>query len=178
MQIRTGKRQSGATAIEFALVFPLFFALFYASLTYGLIFFMRMGLQHAAEDGARAALRYPVVAYASGNSLEQKRQLQLQARVAAATSVASQQASWMNGWRPPTVRANICAADVECLTTGAPGVYPDCGETMRCQLVITVSYPYREHPVLPGLPGFGVIIPNELQGRARVLLDGRALSIL
>lgn len=175
---RTGKRQSGATAIEFAFVFPLCFMLFYGSLMYGLIFLMRMGLQHSAEDGVRAALRYSNVNYPSGNTAAENRQLQMQARIAWATSVAATQASWMNGWHVPDIKANICPADAECLTSAAVAAYPDCSETMRCQVVITVSYPYATHPVIPTIPGFGLFAPNTLEGRARVLFDGRALTYL
>lgn len=173
---RTGKRQGGATAIEFAFVFPLFFMLFYGCLMYGLIFLMRMALQHSAEDGARAVLRYPSVTYPSGNTQAQKRQLQMQARLAAARNVAATQAQWMNGWQAPTISANICVVDVECQASANSGTYPDCSETTRCQFVITVSYPYSTHPVIPALPGFGLLAPTTLQGRARVLLDGRALT--
>ena len=32
------KKQQGAAAIEFAIIFPIFFLIFYAIITYGLIF--------------------------------------------------------------------------------------------------------------------------------------------
>ena len=51
------RTQRGVYAVEFALVFLMFFALLYASLCFGLLFAFRAGLQNAAEDGARAALR-------------------------------------------------------------------------------------------------------------------------
>ena len=169
------KHQRGATAIEFAFVFPVFFMLFYGCLVYGLIFLIRLGLQHAAEDGVRAALRYPAITYPQGNTREENRQLQLQKRVDEARRVAAAQASWMNGWQAPDIKANICLADAECLTTAAAAIYPDCDSTTRCQIVVTVSYPYHTKPVIPAMPGFGLLAPDTLLGRARVLLDGRAL---
>jgi Flp pilus assembly protein TadG len=172
---RMGKHQKGATAMEFAFVFPVFFMLFYGSLMYGLIFLIQLGLQHAAEDGVRAALRYPTVTYPANNTAAQNRQLQMNARVAMALSVAATQASWMNGWQPPDIRANICLAGAECLTSAAAAAYPDCNSTTRCQIVVTASYPYATKPVIPTMPGFGLLAPNTLLGRARVLLDGRAL---
>jgi len=175
----TRKRQNGATAIEFAFVFPLCFMLFYGSLMYGLIFLMRMGLQHAAEDGARAALRYSKIAnYPIGNTAAQNRQLQMQARLEAAKSVARTQSGWMDGWHARDIQANICPADTECLTSGTVAPYPDCSETVRCQVVVTVSYPYAADPVIPSMPGFGLLAPTRLEGRARILFDGRALTYL
>jgi len=49
--------QQGAYAVEFAFVFLLAFAMLYGALCYGMLFAFRLGLQNAAEDGARAALR-------------------------------------------------------------------------------------------------------------------------
>lgn len=170
------KQQRGATAVEFAFVLPVFFMLFYAILSYGLIFLMRLGLQHAAEDGVRAALRYQQVTYASGSTQQQRRQAQLQARVAWGQNVAAAQARWMNGWHVPEIRANVCVTGVACVPSTGPAVYPDCNASTTCQIVITVTYPYDTAPVLPSLPGFGVLVPDSLQGRARALLDGRALS--
>lgn len=175
---RIARYQRGATAIEYAFVFPVFFLLFYGTLTYGLIFLLRMGLQHSAEDAARAALRYQTLTYPSGISLAEKRQLQMQARIAWAKSVAAAQAGWMNGWRAPDINANVCLADTECLTTAGTATYPDCNAVTRCQIVVTVSYPYATSPVIPSLPGFGLLIPDQLYGRARVLVDGRALLYL
>jgi Flp pilus assembly protein TadG len=175
---KTAKRQGGATAIEFAFVFPLLFLFFYGSLTYGLIFLMRLGLQNSAEAGVRAALRTQIITYANGSTSAQKRQQQMLARVNAGIAVAQAQASWMNTWRAPTVTANICVADAECLTTAGTAVYPDCNASTRCQVVVMVTYPYAVAPAIPGIAGFGLLTPNTIQGRARVLFDGRALLTL
>lgn len=50
------KRQRGAAAIEFALIFIPFFALFYALVSYGLVMALLQGMTLAAEEGARAAI--------------------------------------------------------------------------------------------------------------------------
>jgi Flp pilus assembly protein TadG len=50
--------QRGIAAIEFALVFPLLFMILYGIITYVLIFLAQQSLALAAEEGARAALRY------------------------------------------------------------------------------------------------------------------------
>ena len=171
------KRQSGATAIEFALVFPVAFALLYASLMFGFVLLIRLGLQHSAEDGAREALRYPIFSVPNGSTADQRRQLQIAARIEAARARALQQASWMNGWSVPEVGFGVCQVGVECPTSTTPTGFPDCGETMLCQIVVTLTYPYADHPVVPSIPGFGLIAPQQIKGRARVLFDGRALNI-
>ncbi len=51
------KKQQGAAAIEFAILFPIFFLIFYAIITYGLIFAAQQTLTLAAAEGARAAVR-------------------------------------------------------------------------------------------------------------------------
>ena len=52
------KKQQGAAAIEFAIIFPIFFLIFYAIITYGLIFAVQQTVTLAAAEGARAAVRY------------------------------------------------------------------------------------------------------------------------
>lgn len=192
--------QKGATAVEFAFVFPVFFLLFYGLLMYGLIFLMRLGLQHAAEDGARAALRYPAtscaVALGRTCTATEQSQYQFNARLGAAYQVAALQARWMdfqNG-NPLTITTRICQVGQDCATAGialacaepgcaasmdaVTGTAPVCGADFAssCQIMITVSYDYARVPFIPSLPGFGLLAPDTLIGQARMLLDGRALS--
>ncbi len=53
--------QRGLAAIEFALVFPVFFLLLYGIINYAMIFLAQQSLTLAAEEGARAALRYTAI---------------------------------------------------------------------------------------------------------------------
>jgi hypothetical protein len=58
-------RQSGAAAIEFALLFMLFFTLFYALVTYAILFLMAYSSSaQYANDGVAARVRHTV-----GNAL-------------------------------------------------------------------------------------------------------------
>lgn len=164
------RRQCGAYAVEYALIFPIFFALMYASILYGVVLTTRLSLQHAAEEGARAALRFQQTV-AGGPS-------QLDLRIIAAESTAATQAAWLND--SPTIQAFICRTDVQCPgTLGAAEPAPDCGEDLSesCQIVVVVTYDYAANPLVPELLGFGLLAPDNLQGRARVLLDGRTLGI-
>ncbi|GBG15886.1 argininosuccinate synthase [Novimethylophilus kurashikiensis] len=58
-------RQRGAAAIEFGLLFLLFFTMFYALVSYGVAMMLQEGFQHAAEEGARAAIAVDPLAYSS-----------------------------------------------------------------------------------------------------------------
>lgn len=173
------RRQGGAYAVEYALIFPVFFAVFYGVFAYGTVYALRLGLQHAAEEGARAALRYPV-AVAPGDN-------QVTLRESQARSVADAAANWIAGLGPLSVDANICPTGLDCLPAPdartddaiecGSSLVPDGDDAVLCQVVVTVTYPYDEHPVFPSIPGFGMVMPENLQGRARVLIDGRALQL-
>jgi hypothetical protein len=192
------RRQRGATAIEFAFVLPIMFVLFYGALTYGLIFLMRMSLQHAAEDGARAALRYPdeTCEQALGRlcTSDEHKQHQFAARLSAAYATAIAQARWMNlrpGPSAISITSRICRVGLDCAgDVGAetvvscstadctPGVPPDCGSdfTSSCQVVVTITYDYAASPFVPQALGMGLVTPDQLSAQARLLLDGRALA--
>ncbi|HEY0973389.1 MAG TPA: TadE/TadG family type IV pilus assembly protein [Solimonas sp.] len=190
---RRGTRQGGATAVEFALVLPVFFLLFYGMLTYGFIFLMRLGLQHAAEDGARAALRYPAICSAAAPcDPAERQQRQFNERLTAAYTTAIQQAGWMDfrsDRQPLSVSSRICSVGQGCgagdagvlvcdradCATGAPPVC-DSGLGVGCQVVVTITYDYASAPFLPRITGFGLVTPSSLSGQARILLDGRALA--
>lgn len=170
------RRQGGAYAVEFGLIFPVFFVLFYGVFAYGMISAMRLGLQHAAEEGARAALRYP--ADPDGD--------QIGARIANAISVATLAANWIDGLGEVEVDATICPLGQDCAPSeGGLELAPSCGSTFAagpadvqpCQVVVTVRYPYDTYPVFPSIPGFGLVLPDNLEGRARLVIDGRALQL-
>jgi len=59
-QRQTGgyRRQRGATAVEFAIIFPLFFVICYSIICFGMIFVIQQSLTFAASEGARAGLNY------------------------------------------------------------------------------------------------------------------------
>lgn len=146
------RAQRGAYAVEFALVFLIFFALLYGIISYGMLFAFRMGLQNAAEDGARAALRY---------------QPTLTARAAQAQATATQSSGWMPAAVTRDVSATVCGV------VGNNCTAPACGATWdtRCQMVVTVTATNLQL-LLPPFPSFAM--PNQIVGKASMLLDGRA----
>lgn len=152
-QAATSRTQRGAYAIEFALVFLIFFSLIYATVSFGIFFTLRLSLQNAAEDGARAALRYqPTLAQREGE----------------AERVARNQS---NGWAPttPVAVAKICQLE------GSGSVCSQaCGPdwAQRCQVVVTVTTTGMRS-ILP--PLMSIALPDQVIGRASMLIDGRSL---
>lgn len=51
------RKEGGAVAVEFALVFVLFFMVMYGIVAYGIVFAIRHSLEYAANEGARAAVQ-------------------------------------------------------------------------------------------------------------------------
>lgn len=155
-RVASAHGQRGTYAIEFAFVFLLFYALLYATLCYGVMFAMRSGLQHAAEDGARAGLRYQNVA--AGSDPMPLR------RAAAAQAAALKVAGWSS--TAPVVVAQVCQpATANCTN-------PVCGPTwtQRCQMVVTVTATGMDRL----MPMLHFALPDRLVGHASLLLDGRS----
>lgn len=91
---RAGGRQRGAAAIEFALVFIIFFLVLYGIISYGVVFAIQHSLTHAANEGARAAVKDV------GSMAE---------RVALASTTASNAVAWLGTRAPaPAVTLPAC----------------------------------------------------------------------
>ena len=137
------RAQRGAYALEFALVFPVLFLLVYGIFTYGLIFTAQQSLSLAAEEGARAMLRYD-----TNWDVEQ------------GCKVAADAADWLQsfGGKP------ACSGSVSSF---------DCGYAadQQCTASIVVTYDYAGHPLVPRLPGMGLLTPDVLSSQASVTLD-------
>lgn len=147
--------QRGIYALEFGFVFLLFFALLYAIICYGVLWTLRTGLQHAAEEGARAGLRYQPTAAGTQSTLRRNE----------AKRIAE---SRVQGWFvvAPVVVAQICQAETgNCLT-------PVCDATWarRCKIVVSV----RASGLNQMMPLFHFAMPDSLTAQASMLLDGRA----
>lgn len=164
--------QRGVYAIEFALVYLIFFALLYAVICYGILFTVRVGLQNAAEEGARAGLRY---------------QTNWALRLREAESETNKRLAWMKF--PPAASAQLCQLGPAGSCSSGTGVVTpiECAPALNqlCQIVVSVEYaPYGDAakawlPPLPSalLPGGGPSRPATftLVGQASMLLDGRSL---
>ena len=139
------KRQRGASAVEFALVFPLFFMIFYAIVTFSLLFVAQQSLTLAAEEGARAALNYQQA---------QSVNAALDSRTAAACQAATSLTNWL-------------AAQASCNASWAPCTFD---ATMRC-VTVTLTYNYQSNPLVPPVPLLNAALPATLSSTSMVQLN-------
>lgn len=140
--------QRGIAAIEFALVFPVFFMLLYGIITYVLIFLAQQSLALAAEEGARAALRYTTAD-----------------RGTIACSTATQLVGWLG-------RGTGGAPIATCTPVGPFTCAFPAGTTAQC-ITVNVSYPYGSKPLVPLLLGsmMSVAVPTTLSSSATVQIN-------
>jgi Flp pilus assembly protein TadG len=153
---KSSRRERGASAIEFAIVFPLFFGLIYIMVSYGLLFSLQHSITEAAKESARAAVACdPTLATAEHETCVTDR-----ARATAAAAL---------DWLPSDLRSRILGAsnaNVE-VTFETAAI----GKTVQ----VLVELPdYATNPILPTLSMWplGEIppLPARLAGRAVVLL--------
>lgn len=152
-------RQRGVYALEWALIFPVFFILLYACISYGLAFLVSQSLQLAAEDAARAALRY---------------QNNRPARLQAAVTTAQQHLQWLPAnLRPQPAAINVQVCRLQDRSLCGPAL--SCGVPMaeRCMVRVSIAIAYAANPILPPLPGLGVVMvfPPSMTANASIMVD-------
>ncbi len=141
-------RSSGAAALEFAIVMPIFLAMVIGVVYFGVMLAMQQALTLAAEEGARAALRYPAGA-ASNNAAAT---LGLRVSAASAAALATLPSSIRNSISPNNVAQAI---DTSCTAPAS---------VTACVIKVTLSLP--SNTVLPIVPG--VPLPATFSGSAVV----------
>jgi Flp pilus assembly protein TadG len=114
-------RQDGVAAVEFAIVAMVFLLFLYGIITYGFIFGLDQSLNHAAEEGARAAISKSTEADA----------------ITYAHDTAFSRLSWLG--------SNIHSGDVVASVAGCAN-----DAAVRC-LTLTITYPWATRPVVPKL---------------------------
>ncbi len=167
------KKQQGAAAVEFAILFPIFFLIFYAIITYGLIFAAQQTLTLAAAEGARAAVRYPSVP--TGGTMTKS--AQLQARLTAACATAALATDWLS-----KIGAGFGSTGCSAGVSDAAGLYATSGlcgtgsasftasndaSLVNC-VTMQANYNYASAPLIPRLLGplLSLPTPNLLRGKA------------
>jgi len=137
-----GRFHGGAASIEFAIALPVLMLLMLGITYYGLLFGIQQALTLAAEEGARAALRYQ-----PSNSQ----------RVAAAYTAA-------NASLPAFISSQVTTNQ-----SGAPLVTCPTIASMQClSVVLTLPVTRGNNPLLPAIPLLPV--PTSLTGSAVVQL--------
>ncbi|AZG16197.1 MULTISPECIES: TadE/TadG family type IV pilus assembly protein [Cupriavidus] len=141
------RRARGVAAVEFALVFPLLLAVVLGIVYYGVVLALQQVLTLAAQEGARAALRYPLAV--NGGTLADT----LDLRVSAANLAA-------RNTLPEAIAAQI--------GDGAVAQPVACTAPAGTQCVqVTLNLPTRALlPVIPLVP-----VPGTLTGAAVVQLS-------
>jgi Flp pilus assembly protein TadG len=152
------RAQRGAASVEFALVFLLgMLPLLMLTFSGVLILAARQSLTLAAEEGARAALRYGSDA----------------ARATQACQAAQQSMQWLLTYSGEAVD---CAAPPAAGGSYAPiavSAASPCASapTISCMTVIT-AYDYNAHPFIPGTTTvYGWLMQGALSSSATVQLD-------
>lgn len=141
------RRAGGIAALEFAIVTPLMLTLVIGIVYYGMVLALQQVLTLAAEEGARAALRYPSGASANNAAATQA------LRVAAASTTAL-----------ATLPANLRSE----LQSSSPAQAVACATPSGTVCVrVTLTLPTTN--ILPAVPL--VPVPATLSGSATVQLS-------
>jgi Flp pilus assembly protein TadG len=147
--------QRGSYAVEFALVFLVFFALFYGILTFGLIFAAQQSINLAAQDGARALLRFSPTNSGASN----------------ASQVVQNRVAWVAAMSHSNLTASVCTGP----RTAAPQsvTSPCTGPQLTAgQVEMVVTYPYGVAPLIPSIPFLGRFTTPVTMGlQARSVVD-------
>lgn len=164
------RHQHGVYALEWAFIFPVFFMLLYGIICYGLTFLVRESMQYAVEEGARAALRYPV---GKSSSTWDDRKKQTLAAV-------KEGLDWLPTAIQPTdadIKFTVClVSDTSCNQDSALNSKLTCGASAPC--LVLVSYAinnYQSNAIAPAIPGMGLVLPSTLQASASILMDRELL---
>ncbi|OAJ69959.1 pilus assembly protein TadE [Methylobacillus sp. MM3] len=149
------RKQKGAAAIEFALLFILFFAVFYALVSYAIAMLLQESFQHAAEEGARSAIAVDNLAFASNSAYRSG--VEPRVRTTVGNSLT---------WLPTGVKSQVLGASNGNVQLGWSGTNT---------LTVTVIYTgYTSNPLIPilTLPAIGQVpkLPANLAGRAVIEL--------
>ena len=128
----------GAAAVEFALVVVPLLMIIWGLISYGIMFSYREALSQAAGEGARAAVAAPT------------------ASITAAATGAIGSALGSYGQTCSTALGAALTCNVSAPTSGG-----SCPTGHTC-VTVTVTYLYRDNPIIPNVPGFGIVLPQTL----------------
>lgn len=138
------RTQRGAAAVEAALVICfIVIPLTFAMISYGYMFSFRQSMSQAAAEGARAAAVAPAgVDHDEAETVAEKAIDEAFGGLAGGLSCGENNLTCSFTWDT----SSTCGSDAA-------------GNEMTC-LTVRVSYPYSEHPLLPSIPGLGLLPDN------------------
>lgn len=158
MRRTTARRrgQQGAAAVEFALLVPLICILVFATMSYAYMFSFRQTLSQATAEGARAAVGGSKGTGCSPTAAS------FPAGICPAQSAASSAVANVMGQYGMACGTNHLSCTLSQPTACTAGA----GTCMT----VTVSYPYRDHDLLPTVPGLGFTLPSQLSFSTTVVI--------
>ena len=167
--------ESGASVVEFALVFPVFILLILGLLQYGMIFLVRNQMTEAASDAARSAVTYTSQSIAV-NATESSLSADITHDGVGLVSTTNGCGTWPTA---PVVLGTSVTSSANGITCTITPVAP--GQTGCLQappngyecLQVEVSYDYANHPILP-LPF--IPTPSTVKASSTVIVGNGVLS--
>ena len=167
--VRNGiRRQSGASAVEFALLLPLLITLTYSMFVYSYVFVIFESINHAAQQGAEAA-----VAVDPSPDAGYEARLTSYARTMAAASLS---------WLPDRLKAGSIGPNgslievVPCPEGGGGGGNCPDADVGGQAVAVTITFQLLSPAVLPvlTLPGIGTVppLPASMKGVGVALVSG------
>ena len=138
-----GGDERGSVLVEFSLVFGLFVLVIYALISFGMILAAKNSLTHAAAEGARAAI----------GVVDDPATVGVDERVEKARTKVGEALDWFGSkYQAGDTTATVAACgSAECIT-------------------VEIVYPYDSRPIVPLMPGLGVVTPSNLTSTAVVEL--------
>lgn len=145
--------ERGAAAVEAALVLCfLVVPLIFTVIGYAYMFSFRQTLSQAASEGARAAVGAPTCTTAMSSPYTGST---CDAQKAAASAVSGALSSYSM-----SCGASNLTCDITAPFSGTSGG-TTCPTGHTC-VKVQVSYPYRDHPLIPSFPLLGIVLPSSL----------------
>lgn len=145
-QILARSMQSGAAAIEFALIFPLMLTVVYGGMVYSYIYFLQQSINFAAQQGVQAGVSVPPTSDSAAD---------LKKRTDLADQVRRNALGWLPGSQSTRVSSSSPAA-------GCPGAAAPGSNTFTYLVTFTLSSDKVTalFPTLLNLPmGLGTVPP-------------------
>ncbi len=151
--MRRIKRQKGATALEFALIFPLLFAMLYGVVAYSYVFVLQESITYAAQQAATAAVNVSPVA--AGGAYQDEVRTRVQAGAVASL-----------GWLPETQSARVLGASGEAVEVSFPSSVAGSLVAVRMVFDLQDMFPAMNLPFVGSFPP----LPDSLVASATVVV--------
>jgi len=149
--------------VEFALLVPVICLVVFATISYAYMFSFRQALSQAAAEGARASVGATVTGTCPTAAATYSATT-CPAQAAAAAAVARA----LDGYGMTCNGAThlTCAITPPTACSGAAASPVTGGQCVT----VTVTYPYRDHDLLPSVPGVGFTLPETLRFSSTVVV--------